>query len=85
MCGNDSDNSPPFPENMGHPITADGVDRKLFYLGVKKNLQQVFGRDCLWALLPVCSRYRVAMQGPRLVPRLSSSLSSLAVQKKCCK
>lgn len=44
-------------ENMQWPRTAEGSERRLFFLGFKANLRQVFGRNCLLALLPVASTW----------------------------
>jgi len=43
-------------ENMLPPITTAGSERRLYYLGVKENLKEVFGPNFLSALLPVATR-----------------------------
>lgn len=42
-------------ENMQWPRTVEGTERRLYFLGFKANLRQVFGRNCFLALLPVAS------------------------------
>ena len=43
-------------ENSIHPVVLGGPNRKLYYLGVKRNIQQVFGARWLLALIPVHTR-----------------------------
>ena len=43
-------------ENMQTPRVAQGVDRRLYFLGFKENLREVFGSNYLLALLPVATR-----------------------------
>jgi hypothetical protein len=40
-------------ENMQYPVYEGSPYRRLYHLGVKRNLQQVFGKTLLRALLPV--------------------------------
>ena len=52
----------PFPspspsENMQYPVYEGSPYRRLYHLGVKRNIQHVFGRNVIKALLPVFSRY----------------------------
>ena len=42
-------------ENMQWPRTVEGSERRLYFVGFKANLKQVFGKNCLLALLPVAS------------------------------
>lgn len=42
---------------MQPPLVDSRPQTRLYDLGVRRNLQQVFGRNCLWALLPVDTRY----------------------------
>ncbi len=41
---------------MQTPRVAQGVDRRLYFLGFKENLREVFGSNYLLALLPVATR-----------------------------
>ena len=45
--------SPLPPENMQYPVYEGSPHRRLYHLGVRRNLQQVFGKNCFRALLPV--------------------------------
>ncbi|XP_064405258.1 palmitoyltransferase ZDHHC20-like isoform X2 [Halichondria panicea] len=42
-------------ENMQPPRVAQGVDRRLYFLGFKENLREVFGSNFLLAMLPVAT------------------------------
>ncbi len=41
---------------MQPPRVAQGVDRRLYFLGFKENLREVFGSNFLLAMLPVATR-----------------------------
>lgn len=56
VCTNMSPAAFHSPENMQSPFVAGVPVRKAYYIGWKRNIQQVFGRSCLLAFLPVATR-----------------------------